>query len=187
VPMPTAAYCTSGRFSLAKFVWTFDVKEKRCRHTPPRTCETRCSVVHGQTSKGMTPIARCRDHHRCGSVRRRVQGEEHPETLLSTANLATILAHQAKFSEAEEMLQATLEAYRRVLGDAHPRTLGAAQSLENVRSSMYARRAADQDSPQGCSAAHRPRGHTGALTDGAGGGGSEGEGGGGGAACDARS
>ena len=36
------------------------------------------------------------------------------------------------------MLQATLEAYRRVLGDAHPRTLVVAQSLHNVRSAMRA-------------------------------------------------
>ncbi len=36
------------------------------------------------------------------------------------------------------MLQAALEAYRRVLGDAHPRTLVVAQSLENVRSAMRA-------------------------------------------------
>ncbi|MFN9908286.1 MAG: hypothetical protein ACK56F_19520, partial [bacterium] len=73
MPMPTTAYCTSGRFSLAKFVWTFNVKEKRRHHTPPRKCETRCSVVHGTSSKGMTAIARCRDHHRCGSCCVRVR------------------------------------------------------------------------------------------------------------------
>jgi hypothetical protein len=36
------------------------------------------------------------------------------------------------------MLQATLEARRRVLGNAHPDTLGTAQGLENVRSCMRA-------------------------------------------------
>jgi hypothetical protein len=72
------------------------------------------------------------------SARRRVLGEEHPDTLTCAGNLGTTLAHQAKFSEAEEMLHATLEAYRRVLGDAHPRTLGVAESLENVRSCMRA-------------------------------------------------
>jgi hypothetical protein len=36
------------------------------------------------------------------------------------------------------MLQATLEADRRVLGHAHPRTLKCAQSLANVRSAMRA-------------------------------------------------
>ena len=72
MPMPTTAYCTSGWFSLIMFVWTFNVTEERRHHTPPRKCETRCSVVHG-TSKGMTPIARCRDHHRCGSCCVRVR------------------------------------------------------------------------------------------------------------------
>jgi hypothetical protein len=36
------------------------------------------------------------------------------------------------------MLQATLEAHRRVLGNAHPDTLMTARSLENVRSDMRA-------------------------------------------------
>jgi hypothetical protein len=71
-------------------------------------------------------------------MRRRVLGEEHPETLNNANSLATTLAYQAKFDEAEGMLQATLEACRRVLGNAHPETLGAAQSLENVRSCMRA-------------------------------------------------
>ena len=57
---------------------------------------------------------------------------------MSANNLAATLAHQAKFAEAEEMLQATLEARRRVLGTTHPDTLAAAQSLENLRSEMPA-------------------------------------------------
>jgi hypothetical protein len=52
--------------------------------------------------------------------------------------LALILAYQAKFAEAEEMLQATLDARRRVLGNSHPDTLATAQSLENLRSNMRA-------------------------------------------------
>jgi hypothetical protein len=36
------------------------------------------------------------------------------------------------------MLQATLEAYQRVLGDAHPGTLECAHSLESLRSCMRA-------------------------------------------------
>ncbi len=55
---------------------------------------------------------------------------------MSARNLAATLTYQAKYAEAEEMLQAT--AYRRVLGSDHPDTLGAAQRLENVRSEMRA-------------------------------------------------
>jgi hypothetical protein len=48
------------------------------------------------------------------------------------------LSLQAKYAEAEAMLEAALEARRRVLGDAHPKTLSAARSLEHVRSGMRA-------------------------------------------------
>ena len=65
-------------------------------------------------------------------------GEEHPDTLASVHNLATVLAGRAKYAEAEAMLQVTLEAWRRVLGSAHPQTLAAEQWLEHVRLSMRA-------------------------------------------------
>jgi multidrug resistance efflux pump len=67
-----------------------------------------------------------------------VLGEEHPDTLASSHNLATVLAGRAKYAEAEAMLQVTLEACRRVLGSAHPQTHSAEEWLEHVRSSMRA-------------------------------------------------
>ena len=72
-------------------------------------------------------------------VSRWVLGEEHPATLWSAFYLATFLANQVKFVEAERMLQASLEACRRVLGNTHPNTLATAQDLENVRSAMRAK------------------------------------------------
>ena len=86
------------------------------------------------------------------AARRRVLGEEHPDTLISASDLAMSLSLQAKYAEAEAMLEAALEARRRVLGDArrvlgdarrvlgdaHPKTLSAARSLEHVRSGMRA-------------------------------------------------
>ena len=71
-------------------------------------------------------------------MKRRVLGEEHPDTLAAANNLATSLSDQAKYAEAEAMLDATLEALRRVLGDAHPWTLTTARTLEHVRSAMRA-------------------------------------------------
>jgi hypothetical protein len=71
-------------------------------------------------------------------VKRRVLGEEHPDTLNSAIHLGTTLAYRAKFAEAEEMLQATLEACRRVIGHIHPDTLVIAEWLEHVRSGMRA-------------------------------------------------
>ena len=63
-------------------------------------------------------------------ARRRVLGEEHPETLMSANNLALSLSGQGKYAEAEETLQAALAAERRVLGSAHPDTLATAENLE---------------------------------------------------------
>ena len=69
-------------------------------------------------------------------ARRRVLGEEHPDTLKTVSNLAMSLAYQRKHAEAEEMLQAALEVSRRVLGDGHPLTLTTAESLKKLRSTM---------------------------------------------------
>ena len=57
---------------------------------------------------------------------------------MSAQNLAATLTYQAKYAEAEEMLQATLEARRRVLGNAHPDTQSTMGCLELVRSEMRA-------------------------------------------------
>ena len=69
-------------------------------------------------------------------MQRRVLGEEHPDTLRSANNLATSLAHQGKYAEAEELLQAMLVVSKRVLGTAHPVTLGAAKNLDNLQWNM---------------------------------------------------
>jgi hypothetical protein len=69
-------------------------------------------------------------------MRRRVLGEEHPNTLTSANNLAATLIRQAKHAEAERILQSALDASRCVLGNAHPQTLVTERWLEVVRSSM---------------------------------------------------
>ena len=75
-------------------------------------------------------------------MKRRVTlGKDHPETLttvVTAGNLASTLSHHGKYAEARALLEATLEVFRRVLGDAHPDTLDVAHSLENVRSAMRA-------------------------------------------------
>ncbi|WP_406673533.1 tetratricopeptide repeat protein [Nonomuraea sp. N2-4H] len=49
-------------------------------------------------------------------VRRRVFGEEHPDTLTSRGNLASVLGNLGRLEEAEAGHRAVLEARRRVLG-----------------------------------------------------------------------
>ena len=58
-------------------------------------------------------------------------GEEHPDTT-SVGDLASSLVRQGKSVEAEEMLQASLVARRRVLGNAHPHTLITAPRLGTI-------------------------------------------------------
>jgi hypothetical protein len=84
-------------------------------------------------------------------ARRRVLGEEHPDTLTSANDLAASLLLQGKYAEAEEMLQAVLAARRRVLGSVHPDALATAESLRFVRSVMPA----TQPTKQGAKAAPR--------------------------------
>jgi serine/threonine protein kinase/Tfp pilus assembly protein PilF len=59
------------------------------------------------------------------ALRRRVLGDEDPDTLDSMYNLASLLAGQGKLNEAEPSYRDVLARARRVLGDDHPTTLSA--------------------------------------------------------------
>ncbi|HZW09796.1 MAG TPA: serine/threonine-protein kinase [Phycisphaerales bacterium] len=56
-------------------------------------------------------------------LRRRLLGDEHPDTLRSTYSMAQLLRHQGKFAEAEGHMREAVAGFRRVLGDEHPDTL----------------------------------------------------------------
>ena len=62
-------------------------------------------------------------------IRRRVLGDEHPDTLSSINNMGLLLQDQGKLPEAEPFYREALETRRRVLGDEHPNTL---TSLNNM-------------------------------------------------------
>jgi hypothetical protein len=62
-------------------------------------------------------------------VRRRVLGEEHPDTLTSSNNLGTSLSDQGMYADAERIHRQVLGVNRRVLGDEHPGTLTSANAL----------------------------------------------------------
>ncbi len=47
-------------------------------------------------------------------------GEEHPNTLTSLNNLATLLQAQGKLAEAEPLLEEALRASRATIGEEHP-------------------------------------------------------------------
>lgn len=73
-------------------------------------------------------------------IRRRVLGEEHPDTLNSIYNMGVLLRHQGKFGEAEPYLREAMEIRRRVLGEDHLDTLDSINSLAvflvNVRGKL---------------------------------------------------
>jgi hypothetical protein len=58
--------------------------------------------------------------------RRRVLGEDHPDTLASAFHLAADLAELGEYQAAKELNEDILDRRRRVLGDRHPDTMGSA-------------------------------------------------------------
>jgi CHAT domain-containing protein/tetratricopeptide (TPR) repeat protein len=53
----------------------------------------------------------------------RTLGPEHPDTLVSTSNLASLYRDQGRAAEAEPLFRRVLEVRERVLGQEHPKTL----------------------------------------------------------------
>jgi tetratricopeptide (TPR) repeat protein len=62
-------------------------------------------------------------------TRKRVLGDEHPDTLASMANLASTYWNQGRWKEAEELNMQVIETRKRVLGDEHPSTLTSMNNL----------------------------------------------------------
>ena len=87
--------------------------------------------------------------------RRRVLGDDHPDTLTAASNLAISLRAAREYQAARELNEDTLARRRRVLGDDHPDTLTSAtnlaMSLHAVREHQAAREL-DEDT-----LARRPR------------------------------
>ncbi len=60
---------------------------------------------------------------RAWEIRRRVLGEEHPDTLGSTNSLAALYQDQGQLAKAEPLFVKALEISRRVMGEEHLKTL----------------------------------------------------------------
>jgi hypothetical protein len=61
--------------------------------------------------------------------RRRVLGEDHPDTLVSASNLAALLRAAGQTEAARDLDEDTLARRRRVLGEGHPDTQRSADRL----------------------------------------------------------
>jgi len=65
-------------------------------------------------------------------TRKRVLGQQHPDTLGSMNNLALTYWNQGRLKEAEELLMQVMETNSRVLGQEHPETLTSRSNLAEV-------------------------------------------------------
>jgi tetratricopeptide (TPR) repeat protein len=77
---------------------------------------------------GIYPEAE-RQIERSLALRRRLLGEDHPDTLASLRDLAILYRRQDKPAQAETLLTKVLDVQRRVLGEDHPDTLESAHDL----------------------------------------------------------
>ena len=62
-------------------------------------------------------------------LQKSVLGEEHPDTILAMANLASTWSQQGRSSEAEQLELQVLDLRKSVLGEEHPDTIGAMANL----------------------------------------------------------
>src|SRR5439155_4406934 len=77
---------------------------------------------------GLYPDAQ-RQTERALDLRRRVLGEEHPDTLSSMNSIALLYMYQGKYAQAEPVFVKVVQLQRRVLGEEHPDTLGSMSNL----------------------------------------------------------
>ncbi|KAF6836806.1 TPR domain protein [Colletotrichum plurivorum] len=69
-------------------------------------------------------------------TRKRVLGEEHPDTLTSMNNLAFSWKDQGRWEDATQLLQGCVRRREIVLGMNHPATLSSASALSDWMSEL---------------------------------------------------
>ena len=63
------------------------------------------------------------------SRRRRILGDDHPDTLTSASQLGLLLWYLGDYQQARQLLNDTVNPRRRILGEDHPDTLTSASRL----------------------------------------------------------
>jgi tetratricopeptide (TPR) repeat protein/predicted Ser/Thr protein kinase len=77
---------------------------------------------------GIYPEAR-KQTERAFELRRRLLGEDHPDTLSVMNDLSTVYRDEGKYAQAEPLASNVLEIRRRLLGEEHPDTLDSMNAL----------------------------------------------------------
>lgn len=65
-------------------------------------------------------------------ARKKVHGEQHPETLESMSFMAHVYANQGRFKEAEDLGVQVLMVRKKFLGEQHPYTLKATKLIREI-------------------------------------------------------
>jgi Tetratricopeptide repeat len=90
----------------------------------------RCHRRTGEPAPARLLFERARD------LRRRILGDDHPNTLESAGSLSLNLWELGQFEPARQFGEDTLTRMRRVLGDDHPHTLRAARNFADTISQI---------------------------------------------------
>jgi hypothetical protein len=69
-------------------------------------------------------------------TRKRVLGDEHPDTLTSMNNLAITLELQSRHKEALALIDLCFQSRRKVLGEQHPDTQSSLSALNSWRDKL---------------------------------------------------
>jgi hypothetical protein len=64
--------------------------------------------------------------------RRRILGEEHPDTIMAMGNLANTLGDQGQLDEAIALLEVGVQQMKQIYGDEHHRTRMASRNLARL-------------------------------------------------------
>ncbi len=88
----------------------------------------RQTIGNAYLDLGIYPEAQ-KQIERALDLRRRLLGEDHPDTLVSMRNLAVLYRHEGKSAQAESLLTKVLGVQRSLLGEDHPDTLESAYDL----------------------------------------------------------
>jgi tetratricopeptide (TPR) repeat protein len=102
--------------------------EGKFKEQPLVEAAIRQTIGNTYRDLGLYPEAQ-RQLERAVELRRRVLGQNHPDTLNTSDKLAVLYWRQGKYVQAEPLCAKVLEVRRRVLGEEHPDTLDAMESL----------------------------------------------------------
>jgi CHAT domain-containing protein/tetratricopeptide (TPR) repeat protein len=96
---------------------------------PEQQTRANALVARGRYREAQPLLEKQRD------IRRKVLGEEHPDTAMSYNNVGLNLQAQGQYAAAAEVYQKALDIQRKVLGEEHPDT---ARSYNNVATNLQA-------------------------------------------------